>query len=342
MNEDIKRILILKLGALGDVVRTSFFLPGISRKYINAKISWLTEKNAADLLRFNPFVDKIYTVDDSAELVYQYFDLVFSCDEDSKAMKALSEIKHTELIGAYQDESGVVTYTRNSSGWFDMSLISMYGKASADKLKKENQKSHSQIWSEILEIEVGKPPFIYNSTVLERRMSIRFNCQYFNVGLNSAAGKRWPSKSLSVHETVSLINLLLSKPVNSKPVRIVLLGGPEERERHKFLMERFPTGTVVDSGNDNDLLVFSAIIKNCDYIVTSDSLALHLAIGQAKMSLSFYAPTSAAEIECFNLGVKVVSSKDDYCSYKKEVDTSDITAVRIYSTLIEHIQRHIS
>jgi heptosyltransferase II len=45
--------------------------------------------------------------------------------------------------------------------------------------------------------------------------------------------------------------------------------------------------------------------------------------------LSFYAPTSAVEIETFGLGVKVISTSPDYCNYQRDADNSSITATRI-------------
>ena len=53
------KILIVKYGALGDVVRTSYILRGIVEKYSNVSITWLTSKVAKDLLRFNHNIDNI-------------------------------------------------------------------------------------------------------------------------------------------------------------------------------------------------------------------------------------------------------------------------------------------
>lgn len=334
----IKTILVIKLAALGDVVRTSFFLSGLCKKYSKAKIYWLTQKNAIDILKYNPLIFSVITPDRVAEIVPVHFDLIISCDEDKTAMQALSGLKCSDLIGVYVDKSCHIVYTRNSAKWFDMSLISRFGKARADELKKKNKKAHHEIWARILDINVGNPPFLYNSKAFEKRMCQKFSAEYFNIGLNSAAGNRWPAKSLPIDEVIALIRKLLKLRINNKPVRIYLLGGPDETGRHKTLKEVFPHESVVDSGNNNSLLEFTAIIKCCDYIISSDSLALHLAIGQGRPNLSFFAPTSAAEIGTFALGVKVVSRKPDYCTYKKNVDVSDITADRLYGAFKKHVK----
>ena len=70
-----------------------------------------------------------------------------------------------------------------------------------------------------------------------------------------------------------------------------------------------------------------------DLVITSDSLALHLAIAQGIKSLSFFAPTSSAEIGLFDNGVKVESLSEDYCSYVSDADNSSITSKRLLDAL---------
>ena len=70
----------------------------------------------------------------------------------------------------------------------------------------------------------------------------------------------------------------------------------------------------------------------------SDTLALHIAISQKIKTISYYAPTSAVEIETFGMGEKVISTSDDYCSYKPNADNSTVTAERIYKILEKDLQ----
>ena len=49
-----RRILIVRLSALGDVVMASGLIPALRQRYPGAEISWLTEAPAAPLLRHNP------------------------------------------------------------------------------------------------------------------------------------------------------------------------------------------------------------------------------------------------------------------------------------------------
>ena len=86
---------------------------------------------------------------------------------------------------------------------------------------------------------------------------------------------------------------------------------------------------AVDAGPDNDLPTFSALVGLCDLLLTSDSLALHIGLAMDVPMVSFFAPTSAAEIELYGLGEKVISTSPDYCSYRPDADNSSITAERV-------------
>src|ERR1700689_951946 len=54
-------ILIVKKGALGDVVRTSYFAKSLKRKFgPGLRLSWITAPASADLLRLNPNIADLW------------------------------------------------------------------------------------------------------------------------------------------------------------------------------------------------------------------------------------------------------------------------------------------
>src|SRR5215210_1941316 len=60
------RILIVKLGSIGDIVHTLPALAAIRRALPRSKISWVVERRSAEILRDNPFVDRLIEVDTKA------------------------------------------------------------------------------------------------------------------------------------------------------------------------------------------------------------------------------------------------------------------------------------
>ncbi|GFE58380.1 glycosyltransferase family 9 protein [Geobacter sp. AOG1] len=329
-------ILIVKYGALGDVIRTSYCLPGVHNKYKDCKLYWLTSSTSFDLLRYNPYIDEIITSNFNANKLNELaFDLVISLDDEKEILQRLDSIKYGEVIGAYL-LNGEAVYSETAAEWFDMGLISRYGKEKADVLKRLNKREHNEILASMLDINI-KEPIFYNSFLKEERAALMFDNRFFNIGINSGAGTRWKSKQLDMNETIVLIEKLLTMRIEGKETCVYLLGGKEEEHRHSILKECIPSDRLIDTGNNNSLLEFAAIVKYCNYIITSDSLALHFAISQKIRNLSYYAPTSAAEIGTFGYGTKVVSLAEDYCSYNKDADNSTITSDRILSEMSKEL-----
>ena len=60
------RILIVKLGSIGDIVHTLPSLAAIRRALPRAEISWVVERRAAEILRDNQFLDRLIEVDTKA------------------------------------------------------------------------------------------------------------------------------------------------------------------------------------------------------------------------------------------------------------------------------------
>ncbi len=60
------RILIVKLGSIGDIVHTLPSLAAIRRALPYAEISWVVERRAAEILKDNPLLDRLIEVDTKA------------------------------------------------------------------------------------------------------------------------------------------------------------------------------------------------------------------------------------------------------------------------------------
>jgi lipopolysaccharide heptosyltransferase I len=60
------RILIVKLGSIGDIVHTLPALAAIRRAMPQANISWVVEHRSAEILRDNPILDRLIEVDTKA------------------------------------------------------------------------------------------------------------------------------------------------------------------------------------------------------------------------------------------------------------------------------------
>src|ERR1044071_491698 len=60
------RILIVKLGSIGDIVHTLPALDAIRKALPHAEISWVVEQSTSEILRDNPLIDRLIEVDTKA------------------------------------------------------------------------------------------------------------------------------------------------------------------------------------------------------------------------------------------------------------------------------------
>src|SRR5499425_1428270 len=60
------RILIVKLGSIGDIVHTLPALHAIRKALPHAEISWVVEQSTSEILRDNPLIDRLIEVDTKA------------------------------------------------------------------------------------------------------------------------------------------------------------------------------------------------------------------------------------------------------------------------------------
>ncbi|MBU0672916.1 MAG: hypothetical protein KJ732_07820 [Candidatus Margulisbacteria bacterium] len=139
------RVLIVKLGAIGDVIRTTSLLKGLREKYPEAAIDWLTAKTASEVLTSNPFIDRSYIWEERGEL--GSYDLVIGLEDDFEACQLVSRINSGKILGAFV-QGGEIAYT--PSAWFDMSAISKFGLEAANELKQQNRKTFQQHMAELL------------------------------------------------------------------------------------------------------------------------------------------------------------------------------------------------
>ena len=336
---DAVSILIVKTGALGDVLRTSALLPGLLESYPGARITWVVAAAAAPLIESWPDVVEPCVLDlDDAEptievLKERSFQLVISLDEEKVCCRVASSVRTERFVGAFVDEGGSVDYTVEARDWFDMSLISRFGKERADQLKIENQRTHPELLASMASVKEGKPSLPLPDD------AVAYAARFFEseglseagvvIGLNTGSGARWPSKQVDEERTIETAVGIAGR-LGDK-VAFVVLGGVEEEARNERILAGLRAQGVVaiSGGSKNSLHQFAAIVSRCDLVITSDSLCLHIAIARGLSVVAFFAPTSAPEIELYGLGEKVVSTAPDQCSYRPDADNSTITPARL-------------
>lgn len=327
-------ILIVKYGALGDVVRTSFFAkPLRTHKALdnsNPRIYWLTSPQSLPLLRFNPYIDVIVT--ESREIKDVKFDEIYSLDDEEDVLTTVAELQSDKVIGASIRPDGSRSYCDRSAAWFDMGLLSRFGKDRADELKRKNSRTHTDIFRDLFQVDSVDFSF-YNSEYLNASLSTFMQNRTqggIAIGLNAFAGRRWISKGLPEKEFPGLVQAICDLKIFDKPVHLFLIGSGSDFHRNQEFVNSSPTRKNITALNtDGNILDLAAAVRFMKLLITTDSLCLHLAVAQQIPTVAFFSPTSAAEIENLPYLRKLKSLSEDYCSYMPNADNSTITSERI-------------
>ena len=315
------KILIIKLDAVGDVLRTTSILKPLKKKYPESYIEWCTRLNSLELFKNNSLVDEVITIEDDAlfRINAEEYDIVINLDTSKVSSAIAASANAKEKIGFVLNKKSHVEATSDSAQqWLEMSAF--------DDVKKSNQKSYQLLMYEILGLDLPvEPPLIHISEKEKSKATTKEIVKNINsnkpvIGLNVGVGVKWPSKGWPLNRWQELIEKLGSDKYN-----LLLLGGPEEVETVKQLKKDF--NFVVDTGCDNSLLEFAEIVDLCDLIITADTLALHIATALQKKIITLFGPTSANEIELYGKGIKLSSPDGCKCYYRKHC-SEDVSCMK--------------
>jgi ADP-heptose:LPS heptosyltransferase len=293
------RILIVKLAAIGDVLRTTSILPPLKAKYPGAEITWITKAAAAPLLKNNPGVDRVLTVEEDylAYLKNESFSVGICLDADQQSATIHSIARCEVRLGFVADAAGKVQPANDAAReWWLMGVN--------DSLKKQNRKTYQQIMYEICGLPLPTvPPSLHlndnhQSLVQDLRAQPSLRNASHILGLNTGGGGRWQFKKWTLEGYIDCINLVKAQHPG---VGILLLGGPEEVDLNARIIKAV-NGKVVDGGCHNSLLQFAALVQAVDVLLTSDSLAMHIGVALAKPTVVLVGPTSPWELDVFGNG----------------------------------------
>ncbi|MBC7849569.1 MAG: hypothetical protein H7Y31_07530 [Chitinophagaceae bacterium] len=285
-------ILIIKTGASGDVLRTTPLLR------VFDSVSWITSTYNLDLLpQPGSFLNAKASIDDlPATILNHQYDWVISLEESPEAANLASQLSTKKLTGVYQTPAGEIAYSADSAQWFDMSLLSAYGKQKANELKKQNRKSYQQLLFEMTGIAFHGEQYI-----LPWESDLKVSSQS-PIGIEKRVGRQWPNKQWVGYAQLEELLTIAGHTTISFQQR----------------------PTIQDYISD---------ICKCKLVVTGDTLAMHIALAAGIPCIALFNCTSPHEIYDYQLLTKVVSPLLDEVFYQTEEITAAIQAIKIDEVL---------
>jgi len=306
---DIIKILIIKLGAMGDVLRTTFILEGLKEKYKNISIDWLVEGKNKDTLTGNKYINNIIINDSKvfSFLTSNKYNIVINLDLAPESLSFATIAMADKKIGYWLDGNRKIKASNKyAKKWL---LTSAY-----DTLKKENKNTYQYWMAKITELPKDNYEIIVPISKQAKQKTKNLNIPKNNkkfIGINPSSSKRWKMKKWNLDKFIKLTKIL-----SDKGYTILLLGGTEDDfEINKILSKKIKN--VYSTGLNNSVQEFFAIINLCDVIICGDTMAMHAALGLKKKVIAIFGPTSSNEIEMYNRGIKVIP-RTCSCCYRQD------------------------
>lgn len=304
------RILLIKLGARGDVLRSTSILRALKMKYSDPTIDWVVDPSSSELLSDNPLIERVFVMPDKPDS--EDYDLIINLDEDERACALVEGVFNRE---GFFIEGGRLL----SSPSFDYLWRSgMYGPSPEnDILKKKNINTYQELLFEALGLEGNPDPPIFEVSSDDLENADKFLSEASPaplgfIGINFSSSAIWPAKRLPVARVLELTRYL-----EEKGFRVIIFGAEDEKDELKYLGENLDQAVIAES---LPLGVFSALIAKLKLLISTDSFALHISAALKTPSLGLFGPTSLAEVDLFSNGEKLLAPLDCVCCYRKECD----------------------
>jgi heptosyltransferase-2 len=217
------KILIVKLGATGDVVRTT---PLILR--LSGEITWLTaEKNKVLLEGVNSSI-RCFSWDQREQILDSNYDLIVNLEDTSEVASFVQTVSSAHLSGAYLDPRGCLGYTDDFRDWFDLSIISRHGRQKADELKFRNRKTYQELVFKGLGLDFEGERYLLPEPIETNLAG--------DVAIAADAGPVWPMKKWAFYSELKTRLETEGLTVNTLPSRSSLLEHLSDVQNHRCVV----------------------------------------------------------------------------------------------------------
>lgn len=298
------RRLVIKLGALGDVVRTTPILHGLKEKFPKSEVWWLTKYPEV----IPQQVDEILPFNLESVLMLQAtsFNATYNLDKDREACALAYNLNATEKYGFSLHQGHPIGFSDAAEKKI---LTGIY-----DVVSKANTRSYQQEIFNICDLgEFNPEKHSYILPYFKRR--VRRICSHGRedkivVGISTGCGDRWMTRRWRVAYWIGLCDSL-----KNAGYEVMLLGGEKEDAFNQFLVKECPG--VHYLGVRPILKFVREVLDLCDIVVTLVTATMHLALGLEKKVVVLNNIFNKNEFELYGRGKIVEPSRGCKCYYGK-------------------------
>ena len=265
----VERILIIRFSSIGDIVLTSPVTRTV-KKQRKAEVHYLTKKSFRPLLEGNPYIDKIHTIEKSVsevlnELKKYNFDLVIDLHKNLRSWQ----------VRLLLEKSSVTFSKVNFRKW-------LYVNAKVDKLPRKHLVDRYFDALKPFGIEndgQGLDYFIPEKDEVSYDVLPDFLQEAF-VGI--VIGGKHNTKVYPAEKVANLCRQI--------DVPVILLGGPEDKERAEQIRKGL-SDIVFNGCGEFNINQSASIIRKAGIIISNDTGLMHIAAALKKKVVALWGNT---------------------------------------------------
>ncbi|MBL7074510.1 glycosyltransferase family 9 protein [candidate division KSB1 bacterium] len=284
----IKKILIMKLFAIGDVLNATPAIRNLRKLFPHAEISMLIGEWSAGVVRGNPHLDRVFVVDDQSfhhhhlwklwllvlKLRQEKFDLIFVFHRSLVLNLFALLVGGRFRVGLDCDGEGFPHTHRIKEDGVDHE-ISIYNKLPSF-VGSSDLDMQMEVFPDLKDEDFSRE-FIRENDLMNMPI----------IGL-CPGGARNPGEDMPQRRWDGYLELV--RKLRTKDYHVVLFGGPGEEAISSRIMEGVGNGVYSLVGKAT-LLQTAAVMRVCKVVVAHDSGLMHLATAVKVPTIALFGPT---------------------------------------------------
>ena len=277
-----RNILIIKLGAIGDIVMALPLVPAIKNAEPDASIIWVCGKTVAPILQMVEGIDRLVIVDEAVILTGSFFPRVW---EIIKLWRKLAGTVYDQIINAYQDKrykflTLPLKFKKYSSFMGDSQENTLikdryFGLEFVRLYSPEVSRGESYSYPKL---NLPENPSLLDSIDISKSKNVIIAAGGAKNILNTDDLRRWSTNSY----------VQLTKELIARGYNIILTGARHDAWVSKAF-ENIPVCDLIGKTTLPDLLV---LLSKVDLLITHDTGILHLAKLTKTKTIGLYGPVS--------------------------------------------------
>ncbi|AGR78028.1 heptosyltransferase I [Aliarcobacter butzleri 7h1h] len=314
----MKRIAIIKLSAMGDIIHAMVALQYIKRKYPNLQIDWFVESTFATILENNPDINQIIKLDlksikkDKKEIINQ-IKLIKKYEKNSYDLVIDAQGLIKSAIVSFFLGKNRVGFSKNSTR---EKLASFFYTKRVDIAYDKNAiERNVKILSQALNFEITKDDILNKKPFLFYKNENEVIYEYFSKDKKNVLfviGASWPSKMYSKEKFAKIIN-------NLDENCLITWGNEAEKDIANFIAN-ISKAKVLPKLDLNSL---KAIMSKVDLVIGNDTGPTHMAWALNIPSITLFGNTPGYRNTYITNTNKIIESKSIVNPFK--LDRNDFS-----------------